>query len=53
MGKENTGSVRTIIKNGGRLVREVKESRKINDYWEIELIDQFYEIKLKDMEDIR
>lgn len=44
--RENMGSVKTIIKNGGILVREVRERRKISDYWEIELVDQFYEIKL-------
>lgn len=44
--RENIGSAKTIIKNGGILVREVKEKRKISDYWEVELVDQFYEIKL-------
>lgn len=49
--KENIGSARTIIKNGGKLIKEVMESKKISDYWEIELVDQFYEIKLEQMEE--
>ena len=51
--KENIGSAKTITKNGGRLIREIKVDKKISDYWEIQLVDQFYEIELnnRDLED--
>lgn len=51
--RENIGSSKTITKNGDRLTREMKVSKKISDYWEIQLVDQFYEIELnnKDLED--
>lgn len=44
--KDNIGSAKTIIKNGGKLMREVDNYTDINEYWKINLIDQFYEIKL-------
>lgn len=51
--RENIGSAKTITKNGGRLIREVKVDKKISDYWEIQLVDQFYEIELnnRDLEE--
>ena len=44
--KENIGSAKTIIKNGGILVREEVETKEISDNWQIELTSQYYEIKL-------
>ena len=44
--KENKGSARTILKNNGKLIREKNLSIDINDYWKIDLIDQFYEIEI-------
>lgn len=44
--KENVGSSKTIIKNGGELVREVDDISEINECYKINLISQYYEIKL-------
>lgn len=44
--KENKGSARAIIKNNGKLIEEKNISININDYWKIDLIDQFYEIEI-------
>lgn len=44
--KENIGSAKTIVKNGGILVREEVETKEISDNWQIELTSQYYEIKL-------
>lgn len=44
--KENVGSAKTIIKNGGKLIKEVTDIRNINNCYEINLISQYYEIKL-------
>lgn len=44
--KENIGSAKTIIKNDGKLIREIDNYTDINEYWKINLIDQFYEIKI-------
>ena len=44
--KENKGSAKTIIKNGGKLIREDKHHIDINNIYNIELIAQFYEIEL-------
>lgn len=43
--KENIGSAKTIIKNGGKLIIEKNDIKKINENWTINLIDQFYEIE--------
>lgn len=44
--KDNIGSAKTIIKNGGKLIKEVDVIQKISDNWKINLISQYYEIKL-------
>ena len=44
--KENIGSAKTIIKNGGKLAKEVDEYKEINEFWKINLKKQFYEIEL-------
>ncbi len=44
--KENIGSAKTIIKNNGKLIKEEKLEKDINEFWKISLIDQFYEINL-------
>lgn len=44
--KGNVGSARTIIKNGGKLVKEVDVYKDINEFWKINLISQYYEIDL-------
>lgn len=45
--KDNIGSAKTIIKNGGILTNEVEENKDISENWQIKLIRQYYEIKLK------
>lgn len=44
--KENIGSLKTIIKNGGVLIQEKEEEKEITDNWKIKLISQYYKIKL-------
>lgn len=44
--KENIASAKTIMKNGGKLIREVEEYNDISDYWKINLVSQYYEIEL-------
>lgn len=44
--KENKGSAKTIIKNKGKLIKEKEILLDISDYWEIKLVDQFYEIEI-------
>lgn len=44
--KENKGSAKTIIKNNGKLIKEKDIVLDINDYWRINLVDQFYEIEI-------
>ncbi len=44
--KENIGSAKTIIKNGGKLIREDKHPLNINNIYNIDLIAQFYEIEI-------
>lgn len=46
--KENIASAKTIIKNGGQLIRELEEEKEINEHYKVKLISQYYEIKLKD-----
>lgn len=45
--KDNIGSAKTIIKNGGELIKEVEEEKIINEYWKVKLISQYYKIKVK------
>lgn len=45
--KENIASAKTIIKNGGKLIRETNEIKNINNYYEINLTSQYYEIEIK------
>lgn len=44
--KENAASAKTIIKNGGNLIREVEDIRGVNGCYNINLISQYYEIEL-------
>ena len=44
--KDNIGSAKTIIKNGGILVREQDNKVNLNDCYNINLISQYYEIML-------
>lgn len=44
--KENKGSAKTIIKNNGKLIKEKDIFIDINDFWRINLVDQFYEIEI-------
>ena len=44
--KENVGSAKTIQNCGGVLVREEDSLMKINEYYTINLINQFYEINI-------
>ena len=44
--KQNVGSAKAILKNGGKLVREVNDIKQINDYYTINLANQFYEIDI-------
>ena len=44
--KDNIGSAKTIIKNNGRLIKEDNREVKISDYWNINLVDQMYEIEI-------
>lgn len=44
--KSNIGSAKTIIKNGGKLIKEVTENVEISPYWTIDMESQYYEIKL-------
>lgn len=44
--KENKGSSSVIIKNNGKLIKERNVFIEINDYWQINLVDQFYEIEI-------
>ncbi|MBQ9072321.1 MAG: GNAT family N-acetyltransferase [Bacilli bacterium] len=44
--KENIGSAKTIVKNGGQLIRETEDEKEISEYWKVKLISQYYEIKL-------
>lgn len=44
--KDNIGSVKTIIKNKGKLIKENNIEVKISDYWTINLLDQIYEIEI-------
>ena len=42
--KKNIGSAKTIIKNGGKLIREEDYIKQVNDNYTINLVNQFYEI---------
>lgn len=44
--KQNIGSAKTILKNGGRLIQEVDDIKQINDNYTINLVNQFYEINI-------
>lgn len=44
--KHNIGSARTILKNGGKLIREVDDIKQINNYYTINLVNQFYKIDI-------
>lgn len=44
--KENVGSAKTIIKNSGKLIREENNYIEVNNNWNINLINQYYEIEL-------
>ena len=44
--KENKASANVILKNNGKLIKENNTLIEINEYWKINLIDQFYEIKI-------
>ena len=44
--KQNVGSAKTILKNGGKLIREVNDMKQINNYYTINLVNQFYEIDI-------
>lgn len=44
--KENIGSAKTILKNGGKIIREVNEVKEISEYWKINLTSQYYEINI-------
>ena len=44
--KQNIGSAKTILKNGGKLLREVDDIKQINDNYTINLVNQFYEINI-------
>ena len=44
--RENKGSSGVITKNNGKLIKEENILLKINDYWQIDLVDQFYEIEI-------
>lgn len=44
--KENIGSAKTILKNGGKLIREENDYNEINNYWKINLVSQYYEIEI-------
>lgn len=44
--KENIGSARTIIKNNGKLIKENNVEVNISDYWNINLVNQIYEIEI-------
>lgn len=43
---QNIASAKTIIKNGGKLVKETSESVEINEFWKIKLTHQYYEIDI-------
>lgn len=45
--KDNIGSSKTIIKNGGVLIREEDDYSRSNEYWELNLVNLFYKINLK------
>ncbi len=45
--KDNIGSAKTIIKNGGELIKELEEEKIINEHWKVKLISQYYKIKIK------
>ena len=45
--ENNYGSNKTIIKNGGILYKKDIESKRLSDYWEIDLCSNYYKIKLK------
>lgn len=42
--KENIGSAKSIMKNGGVLINEIEEQIDINGCWEIKLTSQYYEV---------
>ena len=44
--KKNVGSAKTIMKNNGKLIKEDNVSLNISEFWNINLIDQFYEIEI-------
>lgn len=44
--KDNVASAKTIMKNGGKLVREVDDITDINGHYKINLVSQYYEIEL-------
>ena len=44
--KQNIGSAKTILKNGGRLIREVDDIKQINNNYTINLVNQFYKIDI-------
>lgn len=44
--KENIGSAKTIMKNGGKLINQNNEVIDINGFYDINLIRQYYEIEL-------
>ena len=43
---KNIGSKKIIVKNGGVLLRQDIETKRLSDYWEIELKQNYYKIKL-------
>ena len=44
--KQNVGSAKTIMKNNGKLIKEANVSLNISEFWNINLVDQFYEIEI-------
>ena len=44
--KENIASAKSIIKNGGKLIKEVDNFVNVNNFYNINLINQYYEIIL-------
>ncbi len=43
---KNTGSNKTIVKNGGTIYRTEIENKKLSDNWEIDLRCNYYKIIL-------
>lgn len=44
--KKNEASAKTIMKNGGKLVKECINEVEINEFWKINLINQYYEFEV-------